>query len=286
MSHWDSSISRVGMAIQYAKPLAGFPGWGSHFLANRVGAGAGFGSQGMGAAGLPAPNWLGRSPGGNEVHSREFLHAMTRYPRFNNQAWRYACEIEIPDIAVAFYCTAFVSGLALRSHRGIDAGGRAAKVTIEEIRVTFTDGGQQVIHAGAVLFNINGWANVWGTNTWNWTDGWWLGNRPIRRVRFSLRLDMGSEGYHDIGDGSPGWDWGPPGVVGHPAMGAGYVYNDPAPGAASGFLDRERVYLVKNNPGYVQAIAPSSSVAKSGLRELIGSSGGGGYRSATAYNLW
>lgn len=290
MSHWDSSISRIAMNIQIAQPLPSFPGWGSDFLAPRLGSGAGWLGDGLANARHGPPAWAGQAPGGNLVRSREFLHAMGRYPRFNKQIWRYGCELEVGGVTTWCAVTAWASGLALRSHRGIDAGGTAAYVNIERVTITNTDGTVRHYFAGSRIFDINGWANIWNGCTWRWSTPIYS-DRPIQRVTFLLNIAMGDEGYHDIGDGSPDYWWGGPGdMIGSPQMGCGYNYGDPAPMAAGGFVDIERTYRVQNNPGYPQLLPAESAVGRSGIRELIGNQGGGGgYRSmslSAAGSLW
>ncbi len=288
MSHWDSSISRIGINIQVAQQLTSFPCWGSDFLAPRIGSYAGWLGDGLGAARFGPPAWAGQAPGGNLVRCREFLHAMGRYPRYNKQIWRYGCDLDVGGITTWCAVSIWAAGLALSSHRDIDAGGTAGYIDIERIRIISTDGTVRDLYPNQRIFNINGWGDKWTGPIWKWSTPIWS-DRPIQRIEARFIVAMGDEGYHDIGDGSPGWDWGPTGIIGSPNMGCGYNFRDPYYGHDTGFVDIERTYRVQNPNGTVQLLPAESAVGRVGIRELIGNQGGGGYRSmsmSAAGSLW
>ena len=285
MSNSHGQVSRLGINVQFGKSLPGFPGWGSNFMRGRIGNAAGFASQGMHSAGNPPANWLGRSRAGNLVTNREFEHFLTRYPRRNMEVWRYAVDLTVGGQANYISFSVWAATLYRASHLGIDKGATSGTVKIEYADIYFTDGTSTRAWAGAVLFSaINGW-NARG-QVWKWQSALNYG-KPVQYVKFSVIIEFGDESYHDTGDGVPRTgDWTPDGVIGDGNQGVGFNYGEIRDSNTEGIIDRERTYIVQSNPGYPQLLPVNSSVARSAIVEKIGTQGGGGYRSATAYNLW
>lgn len=285
MSNSHGQCSRLGINVQFGKSLPGFPGWGSNFMRGRIGNPAGFASQGMHAAGNPPANWLGRSHSGNLVTNREFEHFLTRYPRRNKEVWRYAVDLTVGGQASYISFSVWAASLYRNSHRGIDAGATSGNLKIEYADIYFTDGTSTRAWAGAQLFSsMNGWCSR--GYVWKWQSGLNYG-KPVQYVKFSVIIEFGDESYHDAGDGVPRTgDWTPDGIIGDGNQGVGFNYGEIADSGSEGIIDRERTYIVQSNPGYPQLLPVNSSVARSAIVEKIGSQGGGGYRSATAYNLW
>lgn len=260
MANTQGQVSRFGINLQVGKKLAAFPGWGTDFLASRQGNPAGWLGAAMSSAGAPPPRFAGDTPGGNLVISREFLHSLTNYPWNDGQTFRYACDIEVGGGTNLIAATVWAASIARNSHKGIDQGARSGTVTIEALTVTFTDGTQQVIWPGAVIFdNMNGWVSTYYIHKWS---NYVSLAKPILRARLSLLVFVGWEQYHD------GDNWTPEGVIGSGILGVGYDYGVP-PGNVIGFVDRQNTYMIQRNTGVPTIYPPHSSVVTSGLCERI-----------------
>lgn len=286
MANTHGQISRLGICLQYGKSLLAFPGWGTDFVRSRAGNPAGWMGDVLGAANFPPPKWVGDTPGGKLITSREFLHSLTNYPGKANEVWRYACDLEVGGQSRSVAIALWAATLARDSHRGIDKGGKSGRVIVEAMTFTFTDASVINTLVNTVIFDtINGW-NERG-KIWKWSN-FLAYPKDILRVRISLRVEMGTEQFHD--DKS----WTPQGVIGNEVFGVGYNFGVPD-GSVVGWVDRENTYLVTNNTGVPVLLPAKSSVGRSGLYEYIGSTavsggyGSGGYQSlssAGAGSLW
>lgn len=280
MANTHGQISRLGICLQYGKQLLAFPGWGTDFVNSRTGNPAGWIGDVIGAANFPPPKWVGDTPGGKLITSREYLHSLTNYPGKANDIYRYACEVEVNGQSRSITLAVWAATLARDSHRGIDKGGKSGRVIIEAVTVTFTDGTTATSLVNSVLFDyINGW-NERG-KIWKYHN-FLPYAKDILRARVSLRVEMGTEQFHDD------QFWTPAGVIGSGVFGVGYNFGIPD-GSVVGWIDRENTYLVTNNTGVPVLLPAKSSVGRSGLYEYIGSTAEGGYQSLSSVDsgsLW
>lgn len=280
MSQNQGQISRLAMCIQYKTLLPAFPGWVGDAMGSRLGSASGWGSALLTDGGASPPNWMSNVQGGQRVYSREFLHYTTRYPERTYEIWRYACEISMVSSVTTALLTVWAAELYRASHDNHGTGGKGT-VTIEAVTVYYGDGTQEDKYVNTVLFNNidsegaddpNYSATI--PDIWKW-EGSVAAPKPIAKVRMSLIVYFGHGEYHDTGDRSPAY-WTPTGVVGHTVAHCGYDFAIPPQTAdrgndPEGLIDRENTYIASATPGApVVIVPPESSVARTGLKEKIG----------------
>lgn len=183
--------------MQSAVDMPGFPGWCRSYLARRTGVGSGRMSPAMASGGTSAPRFLREVKAGKSVRSREFIRTMGTYPSRTNTRWRYQVSMPLDGEANAVNWKIVTSPVNRNSHKGPDQGARSALVRIESITVVAIDGATSQYNVNQLLDDyINGWRQY---------DHVWAGSinigKPIRTVTMSVYVEMGSEQYHDSGDG-------------------------------------------------------------------------------------